>query len=355
MKVLIICLIVLTFTIAGCQKGNNDINGTKKEIVNESETQVVSSGKMLNKNIIEEITGFGGETFDPELQIKVNDDGFFDHNTKLSIIEEDDNTFVIWAPRGGLFFNSGIIGSIAKNGKWEVTNKVLFENSEYLSWDIEGTYLLTLQNTGDWSNLQKQISIRQLTSDGTLTKEVVIATAPIVKNLDIIPTSHGTVVIFSNNGGDTKEITYDVIPIEDKSLAINSITIKQFPEGGIDKPIYIDFTNKKLFGPGKKSKGLLQVSSENGEPLYDDTGKEKVARIGEPVYIGSNKKGELEVFSNNNDYLLKHVFDKNLNMKSEEIIGPKNKLITINDDILHYWEVTLYKNRPSLNLTKIKN
>jgi hypothetical protein len=354
MKKLVICSILLVIFVSGCQERNHDAIEELNEIKN-IEAQVVSSMNIATPNVVEEVVAFGGGTFDPELQIQLNDDGFFDQNSDLSIIEEDDATFVVWTTKNGFLGTTGLHGSVATNENWEVTNKALFDNNDYLSWKLEGTHLLVLKDTGSWSQPQREVSIRQLTRDGTFSKEVVLASIPIVYNLDIIPSSHGKVVIYSSNsGGETKEITYNVIPIEDEFLENQTISIKYFPEGGIEKPSYIDFANNKLYGLGKKSTGLLQVSLDSGEPLYDESKNEKVAEVGELVHMSSNEVGEIEVFSNDSLYLHKHVFDKNLNVLSEEIIGSRNEHVTVHDNMLHYWEVITHDHQPTLHLTKIQ-
>jgi hypothetical protein len=349
-----IIILALSTTLLGCQQ-NMDKGEAANQKGEENDAVVVNSSNQYKKNDLNEITVFGGNTFDPELQLEVKDDGFFDTNTDLSIIEEGENVFVLWKSGDDFLNGSRFYGSIATNGKWVVTNKEIYTNKDYSFWEQNGTYILTMKDIGKWSERQNQISIRRIESDGTLSNEIILATVPTVDTLSIIPTSQGKVVIYSGDDrANTKDTTYYILPIEGQSIDKKSITVKRFPEGGIYTPNYIDFMNKKIYGLGKRTKGLLQISMVSGEPLYDDYGNEKFVEVGELVNIDSNKKGQIEVFWNDKTNLYKKIINKNFNIVSEEVVGSRNKHITIKDDLLHYWEVILYKNRPSLNLKEIK-
>jgi hypothetical protein len=346
----LILILSLSITLSGCQQ-NLDKGEAERQPGKEKDAVVVSS----SKNTLSEVNVFGGNTFDPELQIEVKDDGFFDSNTDLSIIEEGENLFVLWKSGDGFFDESGFNGSIATNGKWVVTNKDIYTNKDYTFWEQAGTYILTMKDIGNWSEQKKQISIRKINSDGSLSNEKILATVPTVDTIRIIPTSHGKVVIYSiDNGSDTKNTTYYILPIEGQAVDEKSITVKRFPEGGIYIPNYIDLNNKKVYGLGKRNNGLLQISMVSGEPLYDDNGNEKFIEVGELVYINSNKNGQIEIFWNDNSNLYNNIIDSNFNIVSKKVIGNRNNHITIKDGVLHYWEVILYKNRPSLNLKEIK-
>jgi hypothetical protein len=346
-------LMLLTVTMSGCQ-GNHSESNTPKSIDNEKEAVTVHSSNNIKDIGNKSVILYGGDTFDPELKIKVNNHGLFDSKTNLSIVEDGENVFVFWDT--GNYEKSGFSGSIASNGKWEVIDKNIFSSQIFSNWQRFDNYLLTIDDIGTWTEKQFQIGIRKILGDGTLSKDEIIAKAPVVSTINIVPTSHGKVVIYSSDDNRKKnDITFHLIPIEDKSIDIHSITYKQFPEGGIKEIKYIDFTNKNIYGIGKVSKGLLQVSMVSGEPLYDNKGKEKVAEVGEPVYISSNNKGEIEVYWNDDVNLNKSIFNKNLNQISKNVLDTKNNLITVKGNLLHYWEVNLYKNRPSLNLKTINN
>jgi hypothetical protein len=100
----LILILALSITLSGCQQ-NLDKGEAERQPGKEKDAVVVSS----SKNTLSEVNVFGGNTFDPELQIEVKDDGFFDSNTDLSIIEEGENLFVLWKSGDGFLMNPDLM------------------------------------------------------------------------------------------------------------------------------------------------------------------------------------------------------------------------------------------------------
>lgn len=340
-------LLLVTFSLALFMIAYSSIKGYTVE---SEKVDVFASG---DKNILEVIDVYGGTTFDPNLEIQVNDYSIFDTKTKLDIIEEGNNIFVTWSNSNfGGYYDLSI--SIANDDKWNITNKKIIDSSNFTSWKSFGTYVLGVKNNGKIFNPNKEISVSRLDKSGNLIDKEILLDASSLYNVNIIPSTIGPIIVNREDSHSKYSTTYQVTPLENEIVEKQNFTIKNFPEGGIDQPLFIDFNNNKLYGMGKVSEGLLQINLNNGEPLYDESGAEKAAIIDDPVYFNIDKKGNLEILSNDDQYLRKYTLDQSHNIMEDKILKERNDNITVSNNQIHYWEFGLYKNRPSLKLTKFK-
>jgi hypothetical protein len=292
----------------------------------------------------------------------------------FGVAESENKVFVTWVILNKNIGSASLYTSIAENGKWIITDKLVS------SWNLSSedkkdkTYAYSVVSgkhiyVGYTTPKKQQFILEKITlnGNGDIASNKMILSNDMRTNdempyLMAVETSHGSGFFYEEfrTGHEKfdlkKERTFVILvadtneiirfhPSERSISSINSFSLI---------PDYVDIENQKFYYNYYYQKEIYAYDYKVDEPVYDENGIAKfISNKAFPMIFPAHD-GNFYVLSGHNDSKDLMLYNNRLEPISNYITISNIffELTTTNDEI-HLWEKVDFKQKPALRLTKI--